>query len=59
MNREVNLDTLAALPARVDAAIDRALAERRIVGAVVLVARDGALVHRRAAGYADREAGGR
>lgn len=44
-------------PARIDAAIDRALAEQRLVGAVVLVAHDGRLVHRRAAGLADREAG--
>ncbi|WP_159997154.1 serine hydrolase [Roseomonas sp. 18066] len=56
---------LAALPAaaqtglqpRLDAAIDAALAQSRIVGAVVLVARDGQLVYRRAAGLADREAG--
>ena len=39
----------------IDAAIDRALSEMRIVGAVVLVARDGAIVYRRAAGFADRE----
>lgn len=45
------------LATRVDAAIDRALASRRIVGAVVLVAQDGRLVYRRAAGLADREAG--
>jgi CubicO group peptidase (beta-lactamase class C family) len=47
----------AAMASRIDAAIDRGLGERRIVGAVVLVARDGALVYRRAAGLADREAG--
>jgi CubicO group peptidase (beta-lactamase class C family) len=41
--------------ARIDAAIDAALADRRIVGGVVLVMRDGALVYRRAAGLADRE----
>lgn len=40
---------------RVDDALDRALAERRLVGAVVLVARDGEVVYRRAAGQADRE----
>ncbi|MEI2430113.1 serine hydrolase domain-containing protein [Lysobacter yananisis] len=40
---------------RVDDALDRALAERRLVGAVVLVARDGEPVYRRAAGQADRE----
>lgn len=40
-----------------DQAIDRALAEHRIVGAVVLVAKDGQVIYRRAAGYADRENG--
>ncbi|WP_257449341.1 serine hydrolase domain-containing protein [Archangium lipolyticum] len=40
----------------VDQVIDRALAEKRIVGTVVLVARDGQVVYRRAAGFADREA---
>lgn len=46
----------AALAARVDSAIDRALADQRIVGTVVLVAKDGKLVYHRAAGLADREA---
>ncbi|MGL4966795.1 MAG: serine hydrolase domain-containing protein [Inquilinus sp.] len=46
-----------ALSPRIDAAIDRALAEKRIVGTVVLVAQDGRLAYRRAAGLADREAG--
>lgn len=45
------------MAARLDAAIDRAIAEKRIVGTVVLVARDGEVVYRRAAGLADREAG--
>jgi CubicO group peptidase (beta-lactamase class C family) len=52
-----NVSTLAVAdttPA-VDSAIDRALAEHRVVGAVVLVARDGEIVYRRAAGLADRE----
>lgn len=40
---------------RLDAAIDAALAEKRIVGAVVVVARRGEIVYRRAAGLADRE----
>ena len=40
-----------------DKAIDDALLERRIVGTVVLVAHDGRLIYRRAAGLADREAG--
>jgi CubicO group peptidase (beta-lactamase class C family) len=39
----------------IDAAIDSAINEARIVGAVVLVSRDGETVYRRAAGLADRE----
>jgi len=39
----------------VDAAVDAALADKRLVGAVVLIARDGEKVYRRAAGLADRE----
>lgn len=46
-----------ALAARIDKAVDVALAERRIVGGVVLVSRDGETVYARAAGLADREAG--
>ena len=44
-----------ALAARLDKVIDAAVAERRLVGAVVLVARDGEVVYHRAAGLADRE----
>lgn len=44
-------------PSSIDAAIDGAIAEQRLVGAVVLVSHGGRLVHRRAAGLADREAG--
>jgi CubicO group peptidase (beta-lactamase class C family) len=43
------------LQQRIDQVIDRALHEKRIVGAVVLVALHGQLVYHRAAGYADRE----
>ena len=50
-------DRIAALSARVDRVIDRALEVRRIVGTVVLVAARGDIVYRRAAGFADREAG--
>lgn len=39
----------------IDQAIDQAISEKRIVGAVVLVLRDGKPVYRRAAGLADRE----
>ena len=41
----------------VDVVIDKAISERRIVGAVVLVANKGRIVYSRAAGYADREKG--
>jgi CubicO group peptidase (beta-lactamase class C family) len=40
---------------RIDAVVDQAIAEKRIVGAVVLISRDGKLVYQRAAGLADRE----
>src|SRR5947199_10748849 len=41
----------------IDSAIDQALAEKRIVGGVVLAMQDGEIVYRRAAGLADRERG--
>ena len=44
------------LEQRLDTVVDRALAEKRIVGAVVIVMRDGAVLYHRAAGYLDREA---
>lgn len=43
----------------VDQVIDGALGRERIVGTVVLIAVDGGIVYRRAAGFADREAGRR
>jgi CubicO group peptidase (beta-lactamase class C family) len=45
-----------ALAARLDAAIDKAIAEQRIIGLVAIVSRDGKIVYTRAAGLADREA---
>ncbi|KVE37534.1 serine hydrolase domain-containing protein [Burkholderia sp. TSV86] len=45
----------ANLSARIRAVVQQALDERRLVGAVVLVAHDGELIHRQAAGWADRE----
>ncbi|HXM63991.1 MAG TPA: serine hydrolase domain-containing protein [Terriglobales bacterium] len=45
------------LKTHLDPIIDRTLAERRIVGAVVLMSHDGKFIYRRAAGFADREAG--
>ena len=44
-----------ALAQRIDAVIDRAIADEHVVGAVVMVARGGEVVYRRAAGLADRE----
>ena len=50
-------DRNSSLAAAVDAAITSALDDKRLVGTVVLVARDGEIVHHRAAGLADRESG--
>lgn len=47
----------ASLPERLDQVIEKAIDHGRLVGAVVLVARDGELIYRRASGLADREAG--
>ncbi|MFJ5438922.1 serine hydrolase domain-containing protein [Pectobacterium brasiliense] len=52
------LDTSASttpLSARIQAVVQQALDERRLVGAVVLVAHNGELIHQQAAGWADRE----
>ena len=49
------MDAQTKKTARIDSAVDRALTEDRIVGAVVLVAQDGEIIYRRAAGLADRE----
>ena len=42
---------------RVDKTIEDAIAANRIVGAVTIIARDGEIVYRKAAGHFDREAG--
>jgi CubicO group peptidase (beta-lactamase class C family)/UDP-N-acetylenolpyruvoylglucosamine reductase len=47
----------ASVRSAVDAVIARAVSDKRIVGAVVLIARAGELVYEHAAGLADREAG--
>lgn len=44
----------APLSPRIQAVVQQALDEQRLVGAVVLVARDGELIHAQAAGLADR-----
>ncbi|MBB4956001.1 CubicO group peptidase (beta-lactamase class C family) [Agrobacterium vitis] len=49
-------DSKPPLRERVDAVIDAALAEQRVVGTVVLAAKDGEIIYSRAAGFADREA---
>ncbi|WP_428568498.1 MAG: serine hydrolase domain-containing protein [Solidesulfovibrio sp. DCME] len=51
---ESRADTLNA---RLDAVVAQAVAENRIVGGVVVVARDGQVAYRKAFGLADREAG--
>jgi hypothetical protein len=43
---------------QIDSVIEAALTEHRIVGTVVLIARDGEVVYENAAGFADRESGG-
>lgn len=45
----------ARLSTRVHSTVQRALDDQRLVGAVILVARDGELIHQQAAGFADRE----
>jgi CubicO group peptidase (beta-lactamase class C family) len=45
------------LAARLDAAVEGAIEQKRIVGSVTMVAQDGTIVYRRAAGFADRENG--
>lgn len=47
------------LEQRVDAAVDNAIANQRIVGAVTVVSRDDEVVYRKASGSFDREAGTR
>lgn len=42
-------------PSRIDAAIDQAIADKRIVGAVVLVSQDGRVIYQGVKGLADRE----
>ncbi|MBT9386895.1 beta-lactamase family protein [Pseudooceanicola sp. CBS1P-1] len=51
----MSLPDFSQAPARIDSAIDKALTENRVVGTVVLVAHEGRILHRRAAGLADRE----
>lgn len=51
----VRADGAETLKTKVDAVVDRAIANGRIAGAVVLVSQDGKLVYQRAAGSADKE----
>lgn len=44
------------LQVRMDKALERAISEQQVVGAVALVAQDGKVVYSRAIGFADREA---
>ena len=43
----------SSLHERVDAVIDAAISEKRIVGTVTLIAKDGETIYRRAAGFAE------
>ncbi|AHV96685.1 serine hydrolase domain-containing protein [Paenibacillus sabinae] len=52
---ELNKRDTEALQAHIDEVIDRTLAEKRLVGAVVQVTLNGMECYNRAAGYADRE----
>lgn len=45
----------ASLQQRLNAVLEQALEEKRVVGAVVVVAREGEIVYRNAVGYAHRE----
>jgi CubicO group peptidase (beta-lactamase class C family) len=51
------MPVLESLVPRIDAVIDAAVDDGRIVGTVVLVAEDGVPAYARAAGHADREMG--
>jgi CubicO group peptidase (beta-lactamase class C family) len=44
------------LKTRIDAAVDRAIAEQRIVGTVLVIGHEGETIYRRTAGWLDREA---
>jgi CubicO group peptidase (beta-lactamase class C family) len=50
-------DSVDPMATRLDHVIDRAIAEQRLVGAVIIVAKDGKTVYQRTAGFSDREAG--
>src|SRR5205085_9889947 len=53
--KENAMDARVKDTAAIDSTIDAALAEKRIVGGVVLAMQDGEIAYRRAAGLADRE----
>nr|WP_314418936.1 serine hydrolase domain-containing protein [uncultured Erwinia sp.] len=55
MSSSVSPQVTASLSERVSTVIQQALAQQRLVGAVVLIAQHGDIVYRQAAGLADRE----
>lgn len=55
MTTQANLS--AKLSTAIDAVVDAAIADRKLVGTVVMAAHDGKVVYSRAAGLADRETG--
>lgn len=48
---------MTQLTQRIDAAVNAAISDKRLVGAVIAVMQDGSLAHMKAYGHADREAG--
>src|SRR5256885_5134782 len=52
---ESRMDMTVNDTSAIDGAIDSALAEKRIVGGVVIAMQDGKIAYRRAAGLSDRE----
>ncbi|WP_422928736.1 serine hydrolase domain-containing protein [Singulisphaera sp. PoT] len=53
---EKRIDKEPPLAKRIDKVLDTAVAEKKLVGAVLIVAKDGQVVYHRAVGLADREA---
>src|SRR5690606_12458960 len=54
---EAKLGVMTQLTQRIDAALQSALDQKRLVGAVIAVMQDGELAHFKAYGASDREAG--
>jgi CubicO group peptidase (beta-lactamase class C family) len=55
MRQSADREAAQRLAFHVNDVLDSALRRERVVGAVIMIARDGEIIYRRAAGYADRE----